>query len=75
MLVEIFKASIKEDKAGYGNILETGQLESQYISDLIKEENIYCICLGHVNLDKNGIIELCREHDTDEDLSSKLTDK
>lgn len=75
MLVEIFRASIKKDKTGFGNILETGQLEPKYISDLIKKENIYCICLGHSNLDKKGIIKLCREHDTDEDWSSKLTDE
>ena len=32
ILVEIFKASIKKDKAQYRNIMETGQLEPKYMS-------------------------------------------
>lgn len=74
-LVEILKASIKKDKGQYGNIFETGQLEPKYISDLIKDTNLYCICLGHGDLDKDGIIKLCREHDTEDEWSYKLTDE
>ena len=29
--------------------------------------NLVCVCLGHGNLDKQGIMQLCREHDTEKD--------
>lgn len=72
ILLEICKASMNKDEKGYGTILDTGQLEPKYAKELIDRENSYCVCLGHGNLDKQGIINLCREHDTPKDWTYNI---
>ena len=74
-LIEIYKASIKADNNEFGTIMETGQIEPQYINELLENKDIYCVCLGHGNLNKNQIKELCRKHDTKNDWTSKMSDE
>ena len=75
IILEIYKSSIKQDKMNYGTILETGQLEPKYAKELIELGNVECVCLGHGNLDKNGIIELCRKNDKEEDWTYDLSEE
>lgn len=75
ILLEICKASISKDEKEYGTILDTGQLEPKYAKQLIDMGNVYCICLGHGTLDKQGIMNLCREHDTEKDWTYKIPDE
>ena len=72
ILLEICKASMSKDEKEYGTILDTGQLEPKYAKELIDIGHSYCICLGHGNLDKQGIINLCREHDTPKDWTYNI---
>lgn len=73
ILLEICKASIKADKQQYGTIIDTGQLEPKYAKELM-DLGVYCICLGHGELDKQGIMDLCREHDTEKDWTYGISD-
>lgn len=75
ILIETFKSLIKADNEKYGIIFETGQLEPKYLSELLKNESVYCICLGHGDLDEHQIKELCRKHDTETDWTSKMNDE
>lgn len=75
ILLEICKASISKDEKEYGTILDTGQLEPKYAKELINMGNVYCICLGHGELDKQGIMNLCREHDTPKDWTYRIPDE
>lgn len=74
-LVEIYKAFINKDEKNYGILLETGQLTPRYIKELIDNYNVYCICLGHGDLDKKGIMDLCRKNDQEKDWSYRISDK
>ena len=73
-LKEIYKACINKDEKNYGVLLETGQLEPRYVKELIDNYNVYCICLGHGNLDKKGIMDLCRKNDQEKDWSYGISD-
>lgn len=75
ILLEICKAAISKDEKEYGTILDTGQLEPKYAKELINMGNVYCICLGHGGLNKQGIIDLCREHDTPKDWTYRISDE
>ena len=74
-LVEIYKSCVNKDEKGYGILLESGQLEPRYVKELIDKYNVYCICLGHGDLDKQGIIDLCRKNDKEKDWSYGITDE
>ncbi len=74
-LVEIYKSCVNKDEKGYGILLETGQLEPRYVKELIDKYNVYCICLGHGDLDKQGIIDLCRKNDKEKDWSYGISDE
>lgn len=75
IILEIYKSAIKQDIGNYGTILETGQLEPKYARELMNMGNLICICLGHGNLDKRGIMQLCREHDTEKDWTYGIPDE
>ena len=74
-LVEIYKSCVNKDEKGYGILLESGQLEPRYVKELIDKYNVYCICLGHGDLDKQGIIDLCRKNDKEKDWSYGIADE
>lgn len=71
--VKIITVNIKTEN--HVILLESGQLEPRYIKELIDNYNVYCICLGHGDLDKQGIIDLCRKNDKEKDWSYKISDK
>lgn len=75
--MEIYKSSVNkdEDVKGYGTILESGQLKPRFVKELIDNYDVYCICLGHGDLDKQGIIDLCRENDKEKDWSYGISDE
>lgn len=75
IILEIYKSSIKQDTKNYGTILESGQLEPKYAKELLDMGNLICVCLGHGNLDKQGIMQLCREHDTEKDWTYGISDE
>lgn len=37
--------------------------------------NLICVCLGHGDLDKQGIMDLCREHDTEKDWTYRISEE
>lgn len=74
ILLEIIKSMIRNDTKHYGTILETGQLEPKYAKELVDMGNTYCICLGHGDLTKQDIIDLCRTHDKETDWSYGISD-
>lgn len=75
IILEIYKSSINQDTKNYGTILESGQLEPKYAKELLDMGNLICVCLGHGNLDKQGIMQLCREHDTEKDWTYGISDE
>lgn len=77
IILEIYKDAVKQDKKGYGIILETGQLEPKYARQLIDEGkgNTLCVCLGHGSLDKQGIMDLCRKYDKPEDWTYNASEE
>ena len=75
IILEIYKSSINQDTKNYGTILESGQLEPKYAKELLDMGNLICVCLGHGELDKQGIMELCREHDTEKDWTYKISEE
>ena len=63
------------DTKNYGTILESGQLEPKYARELLDMGNLICVCLGHGDLDKQGIMKLCREHDTEKDWTYRISEE
>lgn len=72
ILVELYKSCVRNDKEQYGYILETGQLQPKYAKEIIDACNAFCICLGHGQLDTNGIIDLCKNNDKETDWSYNM---
>ena len=64
-----------QDTKNYGTILESGQLEPKYARELLDMGNLICVCLGHGDLDKQGIMKLCREHDTEKDWTYRISEE
>lgn len=75
IILEIYKSSIHQDTKNYGTILESGQLEPKYARELLDMGNLICVCLGHGDLDKQGIMKLCREHDTEKDWTYRISEE
>lgn len=75
IILEIYKSSIKQDTKQYGTILESGQLEPKYAKELLEMGNLICVCLGHGDLDKQGIMNLCRKHDTERDWTYRISEE
>lgn len=73
--MEIYKSAIKQDIKHYRTILETGQLESKYAKELLDMGDLICVCLRHCTLDKQGIMDLCRKHDTNEDWTYGISEE
>lgn len=75
IILEIYKSAIKQDIQHYGTILETGQLEPQYAKELLDRGDLTCVCLGHGDLDKQEIMNLCRKYDKDEDWTYGISEE
>lgn len=75
IILEIFKAEMKQDNNKYGVILESGQIEPKYAKEIIDKNDIVCVCLGHGDLGKQGIINLCRKYDTEKDWTYNISDE
>ena len=67
VLLEFFNSCIRNDKNKYGYILESGQLEPKIVREMIDFNETEIICLGHGDLSKEDIINLCRKHDKQQD--------
>jgi len=77
VLLEFFNSCIKRRSVGFqdcGHIMESGQLTPELVKQFIDFENTMPICLGHGELDANGIYNLCKTHDKEHDWSFGLPD-
>lgn len=72
-LLEFFNSSISQAKNHYGYILESGQLYPKIVKEMIDFEKTIVVCLGLGDLDVDGMIELCIEHDIEKDWSFGLS--
>lgn len=72
VLLEFLNSCIRKDDHKYGYILESGQLRAEHVKEMIDFENTLVVCLGHGDLTKEDIIDLCRENDKEEDWSYNL---
>lgn len=72
VLLEFFNSCLRNDINSWGYILESGQLEPKYVSEMIDFKKTIVICLGHGNLSKEDIIKLCKTNDIESDWSYEL---
>lgn len=75
VLLEFFNSCVRNDINKHGYILESGQLEPKIVREMIDFQKTEVICLGHGDLTKRDIINLCREHDKTEDWTYGLPDE
>lgn len=71
-LLEFFNSLIRNDNKQYGYILESGQLHPKYVKEMIDFNNTNVICLGLGNLNIDDMVNLCLEHDKEEDWTYGL---
>lgn len=74
LLLEFFNSCIRNDIENYGYILESGQLQPKLVKEYIDYENTKVICLGHGELTKQDIIDLCRKNDKEDDWTYNMPD-
>ena len=74
-LLHFFTSSLRNDKNKFGYILESGQLEPKYVKEMIDFNNTIVVCIGHGDLTKEDIINLCRENDTENDWTYEVADE
>lgn len=72
VLLEFYNSLIRNDIKGYGTILESGQLHPKLVREMIDFNTTNVICLGLGNLNKEQIVDLCFEHDTEKDWTYGL---
>lgn len=65
-ILEFYNSLIREDKEGYGYILESGQLHPKIVKEMIDFNKTYVICLGLGNLKAEDIVEQCLKYDTED---------
>ena len=75
ILLEFFNSCIRNDTKNNGYILESGQLDPKLVKELINTEETEIICLGHGDLIKKDIIDLCREHDKESDWTYDISNE
>lgn len=75
ILLEFLASSIRNDDNKNGYILESGQLQPKLVKEYMHSTNIQVICLGHGNLTKKDIIELCRNNDKENDWTYDVSDE
>ncbi len=71
-LLEQYKSLIKNDKKGYGYILESGQLHPKIVSEMIDFSTTIVICLGLGDLTAKDMVEQCIQYDTEESWTYRL---
>lgn len=73
-LLEIFKSlcNKNKDKNQYAYILESGQLSPKIVNELIDFDKTIVVCLGLGDFNTEDVINLCREHDTEQDWSYNM---
>lgn len=72
-LLELYNSLIRQDKNNYGYILESGQLHPKIVKEMIDFDNTTVICLGLGNANIEDMVNLCIEHDTEEDWTYGLS--
>ena len=72
-LLEFFESSIIKDIKNYGYILESGQLHPKIVSEMINLKKTIVVCLGLGNLNVDEMVELCINHDTENDWTFGLS--
>lgn len=72
-LLELFKALIRNDKKGYGYILESGQLHPRIVKEMIDFDNTIVVCLGLGNLTAEDMVNQCITYDTEESWTYGLS--
>lgn len=71
-LLELYNSLIIKDTKGYGYILESGQLHPKIVKEMIDFDNTIIICLGLGNLAKDEMVNLCIQHDKENDWTYGL---
>lgn len=72
-LLELYKSLIRNDKNGYGYILESGQLHPKIVSEMIDFEKTIVLCLGLGDLTAEDMVEQCIKYDTQESWTYGLS--
>lgn len=72
-LLELYNSLIRNDKKGYGYILESGQLHPKIVSEMIDFNKTIVLCLGLGNLTVEDMVEQCIKYDTEESWTYGLT--
>ncbi len=72
-LLELYKSLIRNDKKGYGYILESGQLHPKIVSEMIDFEKTIVLCLGLGDLTAEDMVEQCIKYDTEESWTYGLS--
>lgn len=75
VLLEFFNSCVRNDINNHGYILESGQLEPKLVKEMIDFNKTEVICLGHGDLTKQDIINLCRKHDKEQDWTYGISDE
>lgn len=71
-LLELYKSLIRNDKKGYGYILETGQLHPKILSEMIDFDKTIVICLGLGDLTAEDMVDQCMKYDIEKDWTYGL---
>ena len=72
-LLELYNSLVKEDKKQYGYILETGQLHSKIVKEMIDCNNTIVLCLGLGEFTPEDMVNQCITYDTEESWTYGLT--
>ena len=72
-LLELYKSLIRNDKEGYGYILESGQLQPKIVKEMIDFNNTIVLCLGLGNLTAEDMTKQCIKYDTKESWTYSLS--
>lgn len=72
-LLEQYKSLIKNDKKGYGYILESGQLHPKIVREMIDFNTTIVICLGLGNFTAEDMVKQCIQYDTEESWTYGLS--
>ena len=59
ILLELYNSLIRNDKNSYGYILESGQLHSKIVKEMINFNNTLVLCLGLGDLTIKDMVEQC----------------
>lgn len=72
-LLGLFNSLISKDTNHYGQVLESGQLHPQIVSEMIDFENTLVICLGLGNYTAEDMVNQCLKYDTEESWTYGLS--